>query len=246
MAALLRDDALIAMPGASPYMVRMSFAPLWEHFAHNLQAVPQSALLMAAVVAMVVGVLGSLLFRLSPGLGRLLRSASTLGLMAILVMVVLQVSRLDPRFELAVPELGLPQQVVLGRETRVPMAPDGHFWLTAEVNGVPARFLVDTGATLTAVSSDTARRAGLTPRAAGIPVRMQTANGMVEAKLTSIDHLRFGNVGASGIDAIIAPGLGPTNVIGMNVLSRLASWRVQNNVMILVPHHPQPTAQSAD
>ena len=50
---------------------------------------------------------------------------------------------------------------------------------------------------------------------------------------------------ARGIDAIIAPGLGPTNVIGMNVLSRLASWRVEGQTMILVPQHPQPTA-SAD
>ena len=224
----------------------MDFAALWDRLSHNILAVPQSMLLMAAVAAMVVGVLGSLVFRLSPRAGRLLRSVSTFGLMAILVMVVLQVSRLDPRFELAVPELGLPEQVVEGHETRVPMARDGHFWLRAEVNGVPARFLVDTGATLTAVSSETAERAGLTPRRAGIPIRMQTANGMVAAQLTEIDDMRFGNVAAHGIDAIIAPGLGPTNVIGMNLLSRLASWRVENNVMILVPHHPQPVDASAD
>jgi aspartyl protease family protein len=111
---------------------------------------------------------------------------------------------------------------------------------------VPARFLVDTGATLTAVSSDTAERAGLAPRRAGIPIRMQTANGMVAAKLTEIDDLRFGNVAAHGLDAIIAPGLGPTNVVGMNLLSRLSSWRVENNVLILVPHHPQPVAQAVD
>jgi aspartyl protease family protein len=224
----------------------MDFAALWDRLSHNILAVPQSALLMAAVAAMVVGVFGSLIYRLSPASGRFLRSASTLGLMAILVMVVLQVSRLDPRFDMAVPELGLPQQVVEGQETRVPMARDGHFWLRAEINGVPARFLVDTGATLTAVSSDTAERAGLAPRRAGIPIRMQTANGMVAAKLTEIDDLRFGNVAAHGLDAIIAPGLGPTNVVGMNLLSRLSSWRVENNVLILVPHHPQPVAQAVD
>ena len=75
---------------------------------------------------------------------------------------------------------------------------------------------------------------------------MQTANGAVAAKLTTIDDLRFGNVAAQGIDAIIAPGLGPTNVIGMNVLSRLASWRVEGRTMILVPHHPQTPAATAD
>ena len=224
----------------------MDFAAIWDQVAHNLRTLPQSQLMMATLAAMVLGVLGSLVIRRLPALGRVLRSASTLGLMGVLLLVVLQLSRLDPRFEMAVPELGLPKQVVEGRETRVPLAPDGHFWLRATINGVPASFLVDTGATLTAISGETAERVGLEPRDAGIPIRMQTANGAVAAQLTTIDDLRFGNVAAQGIDAIIAPGLGPTNVIGMNVLSRLASWRVEGRTMILVPHHPQTPAATAD
>ena len=220
----------------------MDFASLWEQLAHNVRAVPQSMVMLTALVAMALGVLGSLVFRRLPALGRALRSVSTLGLMGVLLLVVLQLSRMDPRFEMAVPELGLPRQVVEGRETRVPLAPDGHFWIQAKVNGVAANFLVDTGATLTAVSADTAERIGLEPRDAGIPIRMQTANGTVAAQLTTIDDLRFGNVAAHGIDAIIAPGLGPTNVIGMNLLSRLASVRFDGSTMILVPHHPQPVA----
>ena len=224
----------------------MDFASIWDQVAQNLRALPQSQLMMAALVAMALGVLGSLVIRRLPSLGRVLRWVSTLGLMGVLLLVVLQLSRLDPRFDMAVPELGLPKQVVEGRETRVPLAPDGHFWLRATVNGVPASFLVDTGATLTAVSGETAERVGLEPRGAGIPIRMQTANGAVAAKLTTIDDLRFGNVAAQGIDAIIAPGLGPTNVIGMNVLSRLASWRVEGRTMILVPHHPQAPVETVD
>ena len=223
----------------------MDFASIWDELAHNIRVLPQSELMLAALAAMALGVLGSLVISRVPALGRTLRNVSTLGLMGVLVLVVLQLSRLDSRFDMAVPQLGLPEQVVEGRETRVPLAPDGHFWLRATVNGAPVNFLVDTGATLTAVSAETAERIGLEPRGAGIPVRMQTANGSVAAQLTTIDDLEFGNVAARGIDAIIAPGLGPTNVIGMNVLSRLASWRVEGRTMILVPHHPQPTA-SAD
>ena len=192
---------------------------------------------------MVLGVIGSMMIRRVPALGKLLRLTSTLGLMVILVLVVLQLSRMDPRFEMAIPELGLPEQVVEGGETRVALAQDGHFWLRAEINGHPANFLVDTGATLTAVSSETAAAAGIEPREGGLPVRMQTANGSVAADLATIDELRFGNVAARGLDAIIAPGLGPTNVIGMNVLSRLDSWRVEDGTMILVPNNPQPTLE---
>src|SRR5690606_1082046 len=222
----------------------MDFAPLWDQLAYSLSQLPRSGLLLAAVGAMMLGVIGTLVLSRAPSLGKVLRLSSTLGLMGILVLVVLQLSRMDPRFERAIPQVGYPKQVVEGEETRVELSRDGHFWLRAEINGQPANFLVDTGATLTAVSRGTADAAGLKPREAGLPVRMQTANGSVAADLTTIDELRFGNVSARGLDAIIAPGLGPTNVIGMNLLSRLASWRVEGDTMILVPNDPQPPIEA--
>lgn len=221
----------------------MDIAPVFDQIAHSIRELPKSGLLIAALVAMLTGVIGSMVLRRAPIVGRLLRTASTLGLMAVLVLVVLQLSRLDPRFSMAVPELGLPEQVVEGGETRVPLARDGHFWIEAEINGHRANFLVDTGATLTAVSGATAAAAGLEPREGGLPIRLQTANGPIAAEMTSIDEMRFGNVAARGLDAIIAPGLGPTNVVGMNLLSRLASWRVEGDTLILVPNNPQPVLE---
>src|SRR5690606_4518688 len=100
------------------------------------------------------------------------------------------------------------------------------------------------GATLTAVSGETAEAAGLEAREGGLPVRLQTANGPIAAQMTSIDEMRFGNVAARGLDAIIAPGLGQTNVLGMNLLSRLASWRVEGETLILVPNNPQPVSDA--
>lgn len=213
----------------------MDLNALWTAFAQMIGEIPRSGLLAITVGAIVGSTLGGALARRRVPLGAALGNLSTLVLGAVLIVIVLQVSRFDPRIDIAVPELGMPEQVVAGGETRVPMARDGHFWVQATVNGYPARFLVDTGATLTAVTGATAQRAGLTPRESSLPVRIVTANGTVTAQLTSIDDLAFGNVSASGLDAVIAPNLGETNVIGMNLLSRLGSWRVEGQTLILTP-----------
>lgn len=213
----------------------MDFAPAFEAAADMVRSIPRFELLIAAIVAMVAGWIGAMMVSRRMPLGRVIRTTSTLVLGVVLIAVVLQLSRFDSRLDLAVPQLGLPEQVVEGGETRIPLSPDGHYWLEAQLNGVPANFLVDTGATVTAVSQEVADRAGLAARTGGIPVRITTANGTVNAQISTADTLSFGNVEASGIDIVIAPNLGQTNVLGMNVLSRLASWRVEGRTMILVP-----------
>lgn len=218
----------------------MSIEGIWQYLAATLAAIPRSGLLMLVVAALGVSWIGSLMVRRKLPLGHFVRRGSTVVLAGILVLVVLQLSRFDSRLEVAVPQIGLPEQVVEGGETRIAMAPDGHFWLRAQVNGQPASFLVDTGATLTAVSQRLADTAGLKPRRGGLPVTINTANGAVSAQLSTIGEMRFGNVAARGLDAVIAPTLGETNVVGMNLLSRLASWRVEGNTLILVPNNPQP------
>lgn len=192
------------------------------------------------VAAIAVSAIGSLMVRRKVPLGLMVRRASTVVLGGVLLVVVLQLSRFDSRLEIAVPRFGLPEQIVEGGETRIPMAPDGHFWLRAQINGVPANFLVDTGATLTAISRELADRAAIEPRPGGLPITINTANGPVSAELSTIGEMRFGSVAARGLDVVIAPSLGQTNVVGMNLLSRLASWRVEGSTMILVPNNPQP------
>lgn len=222
----------------------MTLAEIWNALAAVITEIPRSGLLVAVLSALLAGWVGALMVRREIPAGRLVSTASTVALAAILVTVVLQLSRFDSRVDFALPEMGMPQQVVEGGETRIPMAQDGHFWLRAEVNGTPASFMIDTGATLTAVSDGVADRAGLEPRRGGIPIQLNTANGTISAQITSIDELRFGSVAARGLDAVMAPNLGETNVIGMNLLSRLKSWRVEDNVLILVPNNPQPALET--
>ena len=212
----------------------MDLQSAFDALAEIIRAVPRSGLLVGTIGALLLGWIGAIMLRHKVLGGRLVRTASTLALMAILVTVFLQLARFDPRLD-AVTELGMPEQRIVGEETIIPLAADGHYWLVAEVNGVPTRFLVDTGATLTALSAESARRAGLEPRTGGLPVMLNTANGAVTAELTTVDSLRFGNIEAAGLDAVIAPNLGNTNVLGMNFLSRLEGWRVKQGDLILEP-----------
>jgi aspartyl protease family protein len=70
------------------------------------------------------------------------------------------------------------------------------------------------------------------------PVILRTANGAAAAETGSIDELRVGNIVARNLKVVSAPGL-DLDVIGMNFLSQLESWRVEGRTLVLVPHHPQ-------
>ena len=48
----------------------------------------------------------------------------------------------------------------------------------------------------------------------------------------------------SAPSVVSAPGLSDLDVLGMNFLSKLESWRVEGRTLILVPHHPQPSSES--
>ena len=200
----------------------------------------QSPLFAAALIAIVVTLAGSLIGGATPRLGRILRTGGNLALVAVAGMTVLQVARVsNPALDLALPQIGLPAQRITGDETRVPLAPDGHYWIEALVNGEPRRFLVDTGATLTAVSQELAGTSGIEPAPGRMPVQLRTANGAMTARLATIGKFAFGNIVARDLDAVIVPGMDGINVLGMNFLSRLKSWRVEDGELVLVPHHPQ-------
>lgn len=134
--------------------------------------------------------------------------------------------------------MGNDEQRISGGTVKLRMAGDGHFWANVEINGAPARMLVDSGATVTSLSMDTAKAAGLDLNQNPIPVQIETANGVVMAHTSSVDRLTLGPIVATDLRVDVAEAFGTTNVLGMNFLSRLKSWRVDNGWLILEPNHP--------
>ncbi|WP_176595666.1 MULTISPECIES: retropepsin-like aspartic protease family protein [Sphingobium] len=129
----------------------------------------------------------------------------------------------------------LPPAQTEGQALRIPIAPDGHFWVEGMVNGTPTRFLIDSGASVTALSVTSARASGLNFDLNAPGVDMMTANGKIDAKRSTIATLSIGPIRASDLDIVISPAFGDVNVIGMNMLSRLKSWAVQDGEMVLTP-----------
>ena len=161
------------------------------------------------------------------------------GLMALLLFIIAQRGRFDPYMARIASVLKLNDQQVIGREVRIAMGADGHFWAKVSIAGVERRMLIDSGATITAVSTETAAAAGLKVDKPIFPLLIQTANGQISADTSTVPELRLGNVAARDLPVLVSPAFGDTDVLGMNFLSRLKSWRVEGRTLVLTPHHPQ-------
>ncbi len=133
--------------------------------------------------------------------------------------------------------MGNDEQRVSGSAVRLRMGSDGHFWANVMINNVPVHMLVDSGATETSLSMDTAKAAKLDLNQNPFPVQVMTANGQVLAHTSSVDRLTVGPIVATDLRVYVAEEFGATDVLGMNFLSRLKSWRVENGWLILEPKH---------
>lgn len=204
-------------------------ADLAPHFSGN----------QLAIYAVGAGLILVILFKI-PYVGRALRAIFSFALLALGLYLLLQQAPFDPNLSRIAASLGLDRQKVVGAEVRIPMSRDGHFWAEAELNGTKRRMLVDSGATVTALSAATAAAAGIEADATSVPLLMKTANGTVRADAATVDRLEIGAIEAQKLKVVISPGLGDTDVLGMNFLSELQSWRVEGRTLILVPKPVQP------
>jgi aspartyl protease family protein len=177
-----------------------------------------------------------------PFVGRLVRFALSLALLAFCLFLLFQHAPYQPELARLAGGLGLDNQQVAGREVRIRMSPDGHFWANVTLNGVERRMLIDSGATMTAISQATADAASIDTRAGLVPVMLRTANGVVPARTASVEDLKVGPIAASNLKVVVSSAFGNLDVIGMNFLSKLQSWRVEGRTLVLTPRPVEGTA----
>jgi aspartyl protease family protein len=192
-----------------------------------------------AIYAVGAALILIILFKI-PYVGSVLRGLFSFALLAFGIFLVLQQAPFDPNLSRITASLGLDRQEVVGDEVRIKMGRDGHFWANVRINGTERRMLVDSGATVTALSEATARATGVEADTTLVPLIMKTANGTVRAAAGTVERLDVGKIAATDLKVVISPTLGDTDILGMNFLSELKSWRVEDRTLILEPKRSAP------
>ena len=118
-----------------------------------------------------------------------------------------------------------------GTQIVLTAGPGGHFVTGGSINGRAVRFLVDTGATLVALSQADADRLGLKYKD-GPRGLVNTANGQVPVHRASLDVVRVGDVQVYNVEAVVMPMQMETILLGNSFLTRFQMKR-ENDRMTL-------------
>jgi aspartyl protease family protein len=98
----------------------------------------------------------------------------------------------------------------------------GHYYASAEVNGRPIEVLVDSGASIVALTYDDAARAGVSVHDSNYTQRVSTANGLARVAPVVLDRISLGAITIRNVPAAVAePGRLATSLLGMSFLARL-------------------------
>nr|PZN81011.1 MAG: TIGR02281 family clan AA aspartic protease [Pseudomonadota bacterium] len=111
---------------------------------------------------------------------------------------------------------------------------DGHFTATALINGHPVSVLIDTGASIVALSHEDAERVGVRVSPGDFTKRVQTANGIAKVAPILLESIKIGEITLYNIEAAVSePGRLGTTLLGMTFIGRLSRAEMRGGVLIL-------------
>lgn len=117
--------------------------------------------------------------------------------------------------------------------TELPRAANGHFYTDASINGSPVRFLIDTGASVVALTGADARAAGLYWSDADVAPVARGASGQVQGVAVMLDRVSLGGHEARNVSAIIVPEGLEISLLGQSFLSTVQPVRIERDRMVL-------------
>ncbi len=129
----------------------------------------------------------------------------------------------------------IPRQSVIAGTGQVvlPRASDGHYYVTATVQGVPVRFVVDTGATNLVLSPQDARRIGINPDSLAYIGQAYTANGTVHTARVRLTDVALGDFTDTRVSADVNQTPMDSSLLGMSYLQKFGKIEITGNKMVL-------------
>jgi aspartyl protease family protein len=112
------------------------------------------------------------------------------------------------------------QMVSDGGEVEVPISPDGHYYLTLQINGTDVPFMVDTGASGMVLAIEDAARLGIEAEALRFTGEAMTANGVVRTAQVTLPLVELGPFRNEGFRAYVTEGEMPGSLLGMDYLGQ--------------------------
>ena len=112
-------------------------------------------------------------------------------------------------------------------------ATDGHFYAGVAIGGRPVTMLVDTGASVVALTGADARAAGLTWNPARLDVVARGASGPIRGVALTLDRVALGGHEARNVRAVIVPEGLPVSLLGQSFLRTVEPVRIEKDRMVL-------------
>jgi aspartyl protease family protein len=110
---------------------------------------------------------------------------------------------------------------------------DSHFYVTADVNGRSIRMMVDSGASIIALTRSDAEALGYQVDSLPALGSANTAGGVVPIRPVTLDRVRIDGLEVAGVQAAVIDADMPTSLMGQSFLSRLNSVTVEGDRMTL-------------
>ena len=118
------------------------------------------------------------------------------------------------------------------KETQLVRRPDGHFYVTADVNGKPTTFLIDTGASTVALTESDARAIGLQFSSSDFEPVARTATGVARGKRVTLRKVGIEGKDVTEVEAMIVEGA-HLSLLGQSYLARISSVQMNGDHMVL-------------
>lgn len=127
----------------------------------------------------------------------------------------------------SVPRANFDKAAIISREA------DGHYWTRADVQGTDVRFMVDTGASIVALTLLDAQRIGLKPSDLEFDNEVRTAGGATTGAYVVLDRIRIGRVEMHDVSAMVLKEGLDQSLLGMSFLGELYSYEFKGDTLII-------------